>query len=141
MKAQQGLPAIARLVAQGLEGVLPLVTTTAGPTIGISLNQEGDGRLAVDLVNYAVDAASDRLEPARDVKLRIRPPTGRRISGSVARLRSPELVNEPADAAASGAAWSYREESLPVQITADGSAEITVPTLSVYAWLSLPMKQ
>jgi hypothetical protein len=62
----RGRAEIKALLDQALAGVPPLVTTDASTLLGVFACREGDASVAIDLVNYDLDLAADRLAPARN---------------------------------------------------------------------------
>lgn len=110
------------------------VAVDAPTTVGAALYAEADGGVAVDLVNYNVDAPTDRLTPAAETRVTIWPPKGQGSKPAQAQLISPQWRTRAQFAAATRPAvpWVYETKTLPVSVRPDGGIEVVVPPFEVY---------
>ena len=118
------------------------LTTTAPASVGVFAYQEHDSAMAVDLVNYHLDLATDRITPAKDVQLVLRPPAGKRFAGTQGTLISPdERTPAPTPKAVRPLTpWSYRRVPVAGHFGADGTLALTLPEFAVFCTLSVPIK-
>lgn len=119
----------------------PAVAVQASGRVGVFPYNEGHAAVAIDVVNYDLDIAQDRLTPAQGVRLFLRAPAGRKFMDKSVTLISPEL-RMPADRtppAHPATPWTYTRQNIPAALQADGSLSIDVPELSVFTSISAPL--
>ncbi|MHC4401556.1 MAG: hypothetical protein ACYTG0_17935 [Planctomycetota bacterium] len=139
-KRSNGGEKINEVIQSCLAGTTPRVETAAPASVGVFAYREPLGATAVDLVNYRVDPPTDRLVPARGVRLILHPPEGKRFSRPQATLISPDLRSpaERTDAHTPPTPWRYRRLRVPGQLRNDGALEIEVPEFAIFCTVSVP---
>ena len=137
-----GRPRINEAIRACLADTPVQVETDAPDTVGVFSFREPNGAVAVDLVNYQVDPPTDRLVPAKEVRLVIRPTPGRQFTAPRATLISPDLRTAAESAAEEKppTPWNYEPAVLTGRLHSDGALELTVPEFDVYCTVSVPTR-
>jgi hypothetical protein len=137
-----GRPRIREAIEHCLGDRPAQVETDAPATVGVFAFREPDRSVAVDLVNYHVDPPTDRLVPAKEVRLVIRPTPGRRFTAPQATLISPDLRTAAESSAADKppTPWRYERRGLNGRLRSDGALELAVPEFDVYCTVSAPTR-
>ena len=130
-------------IKQSLAEALPIssrsVETEASANVGVCVFAESSGSLAVDLVNYNVNPATDGLTPSKPFMLKIRPPAGRRFQANAPTRIAPDLRTRIPDATpkSSPTPWDYRREPMADwKLGDDGVMEIVVPSFETFTTVS-----
>ena len=140
-RRNRGRAEIRGLVDQALAGVPPLAACGDRPLLGLSVCRQAGRSLAVDLMNYDLDPTTDRLVPARNVQLVLRPPAGERFLSAAATMISPELrtAADPQAVPRGPTPWRYARRTLAGTLRGDGSVVVAVPEFLVFCTVVVPL--
>lgn len=114
----------------------PIVSVDAGPELGLFAYRDGDA-VELDMVNYAIDTATDELAAVKPATVILAAPTGRSFAAGPGACFMPEQ-REPTDKkAGSPAPWRYPSIGVAISVDEAGRCKVVLPPFQVYARLRL----
>ncbi len=136
-----GERAEARTIDQALGQVVARrrMATPTPASLGVALYTEPGGLPAIDLVNYAVEPATDHLTPAPETRLTLWPAEGQKFPVCEAEMISPQWRTraEGKDGDKAPTPWVYESKRFPVSARPDGGLDLVVPPFEVFVTVRL----
>ncbi len=135
---KDGKSSIQDALAQSLPATNRTVRTNADRLVGLFTYMDSDTQIAVDLVNYNIEPATDKVAPTKNITVTLQPPKGTRFSTGPVTVISPDhrTAAQQEDSVKPLTPWRYPPIELPATQRPDGTLHISVPPFRIYCRIS-----